>query len=300
MSPPIYARLPDRGVLVVTGEDARPFLQGLVSNDVTVVALNRAVHAALLTPQGKYLFDFCIAEDGDGRLLLEAERGRLPDLHRRLSLYRLRAKVTLAIDDTLDVYAIIGDGAAAAFELPGMDAGAATPVAGGIVFVDPRLAALGLRAMLPAASGDRVLANRDLHPGDAAEWDRLRLAFGIADGSRDMQIDKSLLLEGGFDRLSGIDFGKGCYVGQELTARTKYRGLIKKRLVPVVVDGPLPAPGTPVLAGDAVVGEVRSGTEGLALALLRIEALERAIAGDAQLKAGAASLRPRIPDWMNG
>jgi tRNA-modifying protein YgfZ len=296
MSPPTYARLADRGVLVVAGEDARPFLQGLVSNDVMRVAHDRAIHAALLTPQGKYLFDFCIAED-DGRLLLDAERPRLADLLRRLGLYRLRAKVSLAIDETIAVYAIVGDGAAAALGLAGEEAGAAMKFGGGVAFVDPRLAALGLRAMLPADAADRALAARGLVAGDAAAWNRQRLALGVADGSRDMQIEKSLLLEGGFDRLSGVDFDKGCYVGQELTARTRYRGLIKKRLVPVAVDGPLPASGTPVFAGDAAVGEMRSGCDGLALALLRIEALERALAGEVELTAGDARLLPTTPDW---
>ncbi len=297
MPPPAYARLAERGVLVVTGEDARSFLQGLVSNDVMRVARDRAIHAALLTPQGKYLFDFCIAEDDDGRLLLDAERTRLADLHRRLSVYRLRAKVDLAIDETIAVYAIIGEGSAAALGLPGEDAGRAMPFAGGVVFVDPRLAALGLRAMLAADAAADALAERGIARGDAADWDRLRLSLGIADGSRDLQIEKSLLLECGFDRLGSVDFDKGCYVGQELTARTHYRGLIKRRLVPVSVTGPLPAPGTPVLAGDAAVGELRSGCDGLALALLRTEALARALAGEVELWAGGTRLQPMLPDW---
>jgi folate-binding protein YgfZ len=297
MSPPTYAPLADRGVLVVAGADARPFLQGLVSNDVMRIARDRAIHAALLTPQGKYLFDFCIAEDEDGRLLMDAERLRLADLHRRLGRYRLRAKVSLAIDDAFAVYAVVGEGAPAALGLAAGHAGAATPFAGGVAFVDPRLAALGLRAMLPADGAVGALAERGFAAGDPADWDRRRLALGVADGSRDLQIEKSLLLEAGFDRLSGVDFEKGCYVGQELTARTRYRGLIKRRLVPVAVDGPLPAAGTPVLVGDAVVGEVRSGRDGLALALLRLEALERGLAGEAELTAGEARLRPRMPDW---
>jgi folate-binding protein YgfZ len=151
--------------------------------------------------------------------------------------------------------------------------------------------------MLPVDAAAGAFAERGITAGDAAEWDRRRLALGIADGSRDLQIEKSLLLECGFDRLGSVDFAKGCYVGQELTARTRYRGLIKKRLVPVVVDGPLPAPGTPVLAGEATVGEMRSGCEGLALALVRTEALERALAGEVELAAGDARLLPTMPDW---
>ncbi len=296
MLPPTYAPLADRGVLAVAGDDARPFLQGLVSNDVMRIAPDRAIHAALLTPQGKYLFDFCIAEAG-GRLLLDAERARLSDLQRRLARYRLRAKVTLAMDESMAVYALGGNGAAAALGLAGEDAGRAVPFAGGVVFVDPRLAALGLRAILPADEAEGALTGRGFEGDNAAAWDRRRLALGIADGSRDMQIEKSLLLEAGFDELNGIDFAKGCYVGQELTARTRYRGLIKKRLVPVIVAGPLPAAGTPVLAAGAEVGEVRSGRDGQALALLRLEALARVRTGEVELTAGAARLVPTKPDW---
>lgn len=294
---PTYARLHDRGVLALAGEDSRPFLQGLVSNDVMRVGPGRAIHAALLTPQGKYLFDFCIGEDERGRLLLDAEAARLGDLQRRLSLYRLRAKVSIDTDGAMAVYVIVGDGAAASLGLAGDDAGAAAPFAGGVAFVDPRLAALGVRAILPAEGAGRALADRGLNAGDATQWDRLRLAFGIADGSRDMQIEKSLLLEGGFDRLGGVDFNKGCYVGQELTARTRYRGLIKKRLMPVTVDGPLPPPETPVMAAGANVGEVRSGRGDLAIVLLRNDVLERTLAGEAELTAANARLTPVIPEW---
>jgi hypothetical protein len=130
---------------------------------------------------------------------------------------------------------------------------------------------------------------------DAAfeDWDRHRLALGLPDGSRDMAPEQSVLLEGGFDELRGISWTKGCYMGQELTARTRYRGLLKRRLVPVAVDGPLPPRGAPVLAGDAEVGEMRSGRDALGMALLRLEALD----GRA-LRCGEAALTPRVPAWM--
>jgi folate-binding protein YgfZ len=122
--------------------------------------------------------------------------------------------------------------------------------------------------------------------------------LGVPDGSRDLMIEKAILLESGFDELNGVDWQKGCYVGQELTARTKYRGLVKKRLVPVVVEGPLPAPGTPVMLGNQEAGEMRSGQDGIALALLRLEAVDEASAEN-PLSAGAARLTPRKPDWVN-
>ena len=125
----------------------------------------------------------------------------------------------------------------------------------------------------------------------------MRLALGVPDGSRDLAVEKALLLEAGFDELNGIDWQKGCYIGQELTARTKYRALVKKRLLPVAVEGALPPPGTPVMLGDEEAGELRSGRDGQALALLRLDAVEKAKAGVA-LTAGGARLTPRMPDWM--
>jgi folate-binding protein YgfZ len=135
-----------------------------------------------------------------------------------------------------------------------------------------------------------------------ADWDLHRLRLGLPDGSADLEAEKTVLLEAGFDELSGVAWDKGCYMGQELTARTKYRGLVKRRLVPVMVDGPLPAPGTPILRGGLEVGTMRSGRDGLGLAVLRLEMLRPEIPGAETpgegLTSGGARLTPRIPDWM--
>jgi folate-binding protein YgfZ len=129
---------------------------------------------------------------------------------------------------------------------------------------------------------------------DFAAYDRLRLSLGVPDGSRDLVLDKSILLESGFDELNGVDWNKGCYVGQELTARTKYRGLVKKRLFPVRIDGPTPVPGTILTLDGREVGEMRSSHEGIGLALLRLEAM----AGGQALSAGDTMVVPMRPDWM--
>jgi folate-binding protein YgfZ len=274
--------LPSRGLLTVAGEDRRSFLQGLVTNDVTRVSPSETVWAALLTPQGKFLHEFFIGEMGDV-LYLEGESARLADLKRRLSLYRLRAKVTLGEAPDFDVYAAWGEDVAAGLGV-GEAPGGAAPFAGGLAFRDPRLAEMGARLWLPKGAAPPPFAR-----AEPADWDRHRIALGVPDGSRDIEVEKGILLEAGFEELRGVDFEKGCYVGQELTARTKYRALLKKRLVPLQVEGPLPAPGTAV--GDDA-GEVRSGAGDMVLGLLRLDALEKG-----PLAVAGASATPVKPAW---
>ncbi|HEV7373050.1 folate-binding protein [Arenibaculum sp.] len=292
-----YVILEDRGVLAVDGPDRKAFLQGLVSNDVLKVGPERAVHAALLTPQGKYLHDFFILERGE-TLLLDCEAARIEDLKRRLRMYRLRSKVAVE-DRSADwmVAALIGDGA---FERLGVarEWGAARALADGVAFADPRLLQLGVRAVLPHATATDTLTTAGLRPVGRDAYEALRLAEGVPEGSRDLVVEKSILLESNFDALNGIAWDKGCYIGQELTARTRYRGLIKKRLLPVRVEGPLPEPGTPVLLDGREVGEVRSGFGDAALALLRLEEIAKAAEQGMPLTAGGATLVPRRPDWL--
>lgn len=291
MSQAKFTILEERGVLAITGPDRCGFLQGLVSNDVTKIAADRAIYAALLTAQGKYLHDFVMAEAGE-EIWLDAETARLADLKRRLSIYRLRAKVEIAEHPELAVAAVFGGGALNVFDLPDSP-GAARFDEGAVVMTDPRLPALGAR----------IIANREhlvviagrLELAEGAAYDRHRLALGIPDGSRDLLPEKSILLEAGFDELHGVDWQKGCYIGQELTARTKYRGLIKKRLFPVRIDGPAPAAGTVVMADGKDAGEMRSGRDGSGLALLRLDA----VADNRPMSADAATLTPLRPDWMH-
>jgi folate-binding protein YgfZ len=259
------ALLPDRAVLQVTGADRVSFLNGLVSNDVALAAPGRAVWAALLTPQGKWLADFFLFSEA-GRLLIDCAADQAALITQRLSRFRLRADVAIAATP-LAVHA--------AWPAP-------PDAAGGIAAPDPRL---------PAA-GWRILADPALPPtAGAEEYDAHRLALGLPDGARDLEADKTVLLEAGFDELGGISWTKGCYMGQELTARTRYRGLLKRRLLPVSGSTALPPHGTPVMAGDREVGALRSVRGMHGLALLRLDALGGA------LHAGGVALTLRIPDW---
>jgi folate-binding protein YgfZ len=259
------AALPERAILSVSGEDRVGFLQGLVSNDVAEARPGHAVWAALLTPQGKWLADFFIHTDGE-RLLLDCERPQVPMVRQRLSRYRLRSRVTLTEADLL-VYAV-WDG---------------DPDRTGLAARDPRLPEAGWRVL----TGEPIAVN-----ATAADWDLHRLRLGLPDGSRDMEAEKSVLLEAGFDELNGVSWTKGCYMGQELTARTKYRGLVKRRLVPVRIDGAAPAPGSPLLRDGREVGTMRSARDGYGMAVVRLEALDSALTSD------AATISPVLPGWM--
>ena len=294
MSQPLHVVLEERGVVSVDGPEAGAFLQGLVSNDVERVSEAQAVYAALLTPQGKFLHDFFMLRQGAG-YLLDCEGPRVGDLGRRLMAYRLRADVALA-DATEDFHVVALFGAeaettAAAFALP-PGPGAAAPCEGGTIMRDPRAAGLGLRAILPRERDTALFERAGFARGSAADYERHRLAQGAPDGSRDMEVGRATLMECGFEALNGVDFEKGCYVGQELTARTKHRGLVRRRLARVALDGPLPPAGTPIVAGAREVGEIRSGLDDTALAVLRLERVAAAAQAGEPLTAGATRVIP--------
>ncbi|WP_289295882.1 folate-binding protein [uncultured Reyranella sp.] len=278
-----FSLLPHRSVISVAGADRVEFLQGLISNDTRKVAPGHAVWAALLTPQGRFLNDMFVVDAGQDVFYLETERERAPALARKLKMYTLRSKVV--VEDrsaALEVAAVFGDDASRALGLENV-----------VTFADPRLPTLGVRVIAAAGQAATLLAAHGLSEAPLAAYDALRLPLGVPDGSRDLQVEKALLLENGFDELNGVDWKKGCYMGQELTARTKYRALIKKRLFPVRVEGTLPEAGTPVHQNGEEVGEVRSGMGDRALAMLKLEA-----ARTGPLTAGDARIVPEIPTWM--
>ena len=282
MTAPSFALLAHRSVIAVSGADRIEFLQGLISNDTTKVSPHHAVWAALLTPQGRFLNDMFVAEEGTETLLLETERERAPGLAKKLSMYTLRSKAK--VEDraaSMEVAVVFGAGADKALGIEHA-----------VSFADPRLPELGVRLLTKAGEAAALLGSHGFLPATLADYDALRLTLGVPDGSRDLPVEKALLLESGFDELNGVDWKKGCYMGQELTARTKYRGLVRKRLFPVQLDGPLPAPGTAIHANGEVVGEIRSGSGNRALAMLRLDAAR----GD--LTAENTRIVAEIPAWM--
>ncbi len=249
------ARLDDRAIIAVSGPEARSFLQGLITNDIEKVGPGKAIYAALLTPQGKILFDFIVAE-GDGVLMIDCARDARDALIKRLSMYKLRAKATIEPREQLSVYS-----------------GKVWPR--GLSFPDPRLAALGTRTIGATAEMPADVAS-------AAVYHAMRLDLGVPEAG-DFGSDRMFALDADLDELHAVDFEKGCYVGQELTARMKHRGTARKRLV--VVEGDV-APGAELKADNTVIGEVISMYNRRGFALVRLDKL-----GDATEAGGVRVLK---------
>ena len=281
-----FIPLPERGLIQIKGPDAKDYLQGLVSQDIQRVDAEHAVYSAFLTPQGKFLYDFFVFELDDA-LVLDCEGPRRSDFFKRLSIYKLRSDVQLAdITDAFQVYGVLDS-------LGLSERGAAKAFGPGVAYADPRLAAMGCRAVLP--KGDTApLTDAGLTEADFDVYERHRIALGLADGSRDMAPDKALLLENGFEELDGVSFSKGCFMGQELTARTRYRGLVKKRLLPVKIEGDVPESGTVFKVDGKEAGEMRTTAGDLGLALVRLDKLEDGVT----FTCGGATLTPMVPDWV--
>jgi len=292
-----------RGLLRARGPDVRSFLQGIISNDVERVSCEHAIWSALLTPQGKFLHEFFLLQEKEGdenALFFDCELARRDDLKKRLSLFKLRSKVELEdVTGDIVIVALPGIEALDRLGLP-HEPGTMRYLGPVLAYTDPRLSALGARAILPREDLQGFLDRHGFGLEDLAAYDRVRLTLGVPDGSRDMEIDKSILLECGFDELKGVDWAKGCFLGQELTARTKYRGLVKKRLLPVRIEGEPPASGTALLKDGKEVGVMRSSSGDRGLALLRLEqsgVAEIAAGEGAPLEAAGSQVIPSKPDW---
>lgn len=278
--------LPHRGVLEIQGEDKAAFLQGLISNDINEISPERSIYATLLSAQGRFLYDFFIMER-EGSYFLDIEIHRLPDLIKKLNLYKLRSRVTLTPRPNLNVYALWGKGvpqALAVKEEPGNTHGD--------VYVDPRLVELGGRAIAPEPPAD-------FQPATSQAYDLHRIMLGVPEGGVDLIPEKSILLESGLDELNAINWKKGCYIGQELTTRTKFLGLVRKRLFPLKIEGPAPEFGAEIFLEDNLVGLMRSHVDGYGLALLRLEHLKFDEDGQGQvLNCKSTNLVPYKPFWM--
>ena len=281
------AFLPDRGVVKVQGEDARNFLNGLVTTDVTKLAPGLGRFGALLTPQGKIIVDFLITEAPAGHgggFLIDCPRALAQTLADKLGFYKLRAKVTVEnLSDSLGVMAA-WDGEPA--------------MRPDLAFLDPRNAALGWRILAPEALAQKVadLIGADLI--EDATYDALRIAIGVPRGGLDFTYGDAFPHETNMDHLHGVDFDKGCYVGQEVVSRMEHRGTARTRTAKVLLDGGRPEAGATILAGDRTVGTIgsTSGTNGLAL--IRTDRVADALKSALPLTAGGIPIRLAEPEAL--
>ena len=269
--------LPSRAVLRVGGADARKFLQGLITNDIAKAEDGQAIHTGLLTPQGKILFDFFAVPDRAG-FLIDVAQDKAAELVKRLGFYRLRAEVEIK-------------------EEPGFAAAVAWGNThrlseGPILYADPRLPELGFRLLVPSGTG---VAELGCEPAHEADYHALRISLGVPEGGRDYAFGDAFPHEALFDQLNGVDFKKGCYVGQEVVSRMEHRGTARKRIVPVEGVSALPAPGASIEADGLPVGTLGSVSGTAGLALIRLDRVEEALAQAKALTAGGVKIALRRP-----
>ena len=279
------ALLADRGVISVAGDDAETFLQGLITGDMALLSAQPAIHAALLTPQGKILFEFFVAKAG-GRFILETGRDQTAGLIKRLALYKLRAKIDIRdASSEHAVFAIWGGGS--------------EPARGpepAIAYLDPRLSALGLRVVAQASAAGTAVAVGARNAG-LEDYDAHRIALGVPEAGKDYVLNDTFPHEANFDLLNGVSFGKGCFVGQEVVSRMQHRGTARKRIVIIEGQGPL-QPGSEVRAGEANIGITGSAAGTYALALLRLDRVDEAEAKGQPITAGGMTITVRRPAYM--
>jgi folate-binding protein YgfZ len=280
------ALLPDRGVVKVAGEPARSFLNGLVTADMAKVTPAEPRFAALLTPQGKIIVDFIIAEasaeDGGG-FFLDCPRALAPALVERLDFYKLRAKVTVEnLSEALGVAAAWGGAGTTEY---------------GLVYADPRLPELGGRVILPPHVAREAAADMGATLVDAEQYEAHRIALAVPRGGQDFIYNDAFPHEADMDQLGGVDFDKGCFVGQEVVSRMQHRGNVRTRAVAVTFEDFAPECGAPVLAGEKPAGMMGSSAGGRGIASVRLDRVAEAQAAGLPVTAGGLAIRPAKPEW---
>lgn len=281
------ALLPDRGVLKVSGPEARALLDRLITSSIEGLKPGEARFAALLTPQGKIIADFIVTEadeaDGGG-FLIDCPRALAAELTTKLNFYKLRAKATVENLSTGLAVLAVWDGAP-------------KPSDHGLAYPDPRLPALGFRVIVPADAADKLIIEFGATKSDENGYERHRIALGIPRGGHDFVYGDAYPHETDMDQLGGIDFAKGCYVGQEVVSRVEHRSTARARVVPVRYAEHAPQPGISISANGKNVGSLGSVASGNGLALLRLDRVEDAMKNGATLEAGGIALTLHKPDW---
>ena len=274
------AELPRRAIVAVGGPEAETFLNGLVTCDLTTLTDQGAAYGGLLTPQGKILFDFIVFRDGD-RFLFDLPKAAAAEFTRRLGFYKLRANVEIA--DLSETYRV-----AAAW---GQDH---PPPVDGILAVDPRLKALGFRMIV---ARDVSIAVEGQIAASEADYDAFRIALGIPEGTIDFIYGDAFPHDVDMDQLGGVDFAKGCFIGQEVVSRMEHRGTARRRLIHVRAASPIPPSGAEITAGDKPIGTIMSSAKGVGIALIRLDRAKEAADSNIPLLSRGMPVEIEIPGW---
>jgi len=287
MTPAKIALLPDRGIVRVAGADAKKLLQGLISNDLELLDKQAAIHAGLLSPQGKILFEFFVVA-APGGFLLDTARAHSAQLLSRLSLYKLRAKVEISdAGSDYSVLALWQDLPASLRDRPGS-----------LAFADPRLLDLGMRIIAETQVAGALAAAAGTVAATAEDWHAHRIRLGVPEAGRDYALGDAFLHEANFDQLNGVSFDKGCFVGQEVASRMQHRGGGRKRVVPVAAEAQL-APAAAITAGPVPLGAIGSVDGRRGLALLRLDRAAEALANGIAITAADIPITLLQPSWAS-
>jgi len=268
-------KLDDRIIIEIIGTDTKDFLQPLITNNIDLVSSKKSIYAALLSPQGKYIFDFFIFENSiNGHLSIDCAKNRCAELLEKLNIYKLRYKINFNINNNISIFSIYGtDYSELELNLKEVSLeGSTEKNNNNTILVDPRNKKLGLRIYSDLSSP--IEGFNKIPDGEKSDLDYIRIALSVPNPDLDLEIEKSFLIENNFEFINAIDFKKGCYVGQENTARQKYRGTAKKKLFLIRVIGNDIINGTKIYYNERVVGTMRSSCKDIGLATIRTDFYE--------------------------
>ncbi|WP_378943525.1 YgfZ/GcvT domain-containing protein [Mesorhizobium sp. ANAO-SY3R2] len=268
-------RLTDRAVIAVSGPDAEHFLQNILTVDLGALGQREAKPGALLSPQGKIMFDFLVSRCGENALRLECRADISDDFVRRLMLYRLRAKADISKQDQADI--------AVSWQADSAASHADSTVR------DSRFQPQILRHYGAAPTSDAT----------EADWHAFRIVSGVAESGSDYALGDAFPHDVLLDQTGGVGFRKGCFIGQEVVSRMQHRGTARRRVLLVSAASPLPAPGTDLVSGGKVVGTLGSVSDTRGLAIARIDRVKAALDAGAEITAGEAAVTPAIPAWAS-
>lgn len=268
-------KLDDRIIIEIIGTDTKDFLQPLITNNIDLVSSKKSIYAALLSPQGKYIFDFFIFENSiNGHLSIDCAKNRCAELLEKLNIYKLRYKINFNINNNISIFSIYGtDYSELELNLKEVSLeGSTEKINNNIILVDPRNKKLGLRIYSDLSSP--IEGFNKIPDGEKSDLDYIRIELSVPNPDLDLEIEKSFLIENNFEFINAIDFKKGCYVGQENTARQKYRGTAKKKLFLIRIIGNDIINGTKIYYNERVVGTMRSSCKDIGLATIRTDFYE--------------------------